>query len=80
MRRPAPVSKFETPEAGEKVYPMHRYYYMSCCDCGLVHKMEFGTIREPSFPQKVSVWFRVWRDNRRTAAMRRSRHIKVTRK
>lgn len=75
--RIAPVSKFAEPEAGEKVYPAHRYYYMSCCDCGLVHKMEFGTVTEP---KRISVWFRVWRDNRRTAAMRRARNIKVTRK
>lgn len=67
------MSKYANPELGEKVYPKHRYYYMACCDCGLVHKMEFGTIRDQPRKGLVSVWFRVWRDNRRTAAMRREK-------
>ena len=28
------------------VQPVARNYLMSCCDCGLVHRMEFRVLRE----------------------------------
>jgi len=44
--------------------PIRRGYKMACCDCGLVHKLDFRV-------RKGKIEFRVFRDNRATAAMRR---------
>jgi hypothetical protein len=32
-------------EAGEWVTPVRKGYLMQCCDCGLVHKMDFRLVR-----------------------------------
>lgn len=48
--------------------PKHpRTYHLACCDCGLVHKMNFRV-------KDGRVQFRVFRDERATAAIRR--HLK----
>lgn len=60
-------------------------YRMACCDCGLVHNIEFRAVKvsrnnsngtfvfvdEKINPRKVRVQFRVSRNKRATAAMRR---------
>lgn len=28
------------------VYPLHKSYWMKCCDCGLVHEMQFFAFAE----------------------------------
>lgn len=33
--------EYKTVAAGEWVQPRRRNYYMKCCDCGLVHRMNF---------------------------------------
>ena len=53
----------------EWVEPIRRGYRMICCDCGLVHRMDF---RLTGDKHKV-IQFRVKRDNRATAAVRRVR-------
>jgi hypothetical protein len=42
-------------------------YKLACCDCGLVHIMEFKHI---PWRNGRKIIFRCWRDNRATAAMR----------
>lgn len=37
--------KFDAPNAGEWVVPVMRNYLLQCCDCGLVHRMDFRVIR-----------------------------------
>ena len=57
---------------GEWVVPRRKYYLMGCCDCGLVHKMEFKLV--PSWHglgQKIV--FRAWRDEKGTAFLRKRR-------
>lgn len=44
--------------------PIRRGYKMCCCDCGLVHDVDFRVI-------KRRAEFRVRRNNRSTAAVRR---------
>lgn len=56
--------KFEKPQAGEWVQPIRKGYKMACCDCGLVHTMDFRV-------HKGRAQFRAFRNNRSTAAMRR---------
>jgi hypothetical protein len=56
--------KYDRPEAGQWVQPVRKGYKLCCCDCGLVHKMDFRI-----FGGRAQ--FRVFRDNRATAAVRR---------
>lgn len=65
--------------------PLMKGYRMGCCDCGLVHDMEFvivekgrtrkdGTFTIVELPQaKYRVKFRAKRNNRSTAAMRKGK-------
>lgn len=48
---------------GERVRPVQGYK-MQCCDCGLVHTMQFWVV-------KGQVEFSVVRDNRATGQVRR---------
>mgnify|MGYP001581134559 CR=1 FL=1 len=56
--------KYETVAEGKWVQPVHRGYKMACCDCGLVHIVDFRV-------WNGRVQFRVARNNRSTALMRR---------
>ena len=58
------MPKYSKPDSGEWVQPVREGYKMACCDCGLVHKMDFRI-------EAGRVQFRVFRDNRATGAMRR---------
>ncbi len=50
--------------ANEWVQPVRKGYRMACCDCGLVHEIDFRVV-------KRRIQFRVRRNNRSTAMMRR---------
>lgn len=58
------MTAFDQPEAGEWVQPVRQGYKMACCDCGLVHNLDFRI-------HKGRVQFRAFRNNRSTAMMRR---------
>ena len=89
-KSPRNKKAYEKPRAGAWVTPRMRGYKMACCDCGLVHTMQFGVFVagknsepgtfkiEPVRDKKYQVRFRVWRDNRATGQMRRAmgRHTK----
>jgi len=64
------VSSYATPKAGEWVQPVEQGYKMACCDCGLVHTMDFRI-------ENGRVQFRVTRNNRATGQMRRHQGIIV---
>ena len=67
--------------------PKMAAYKMACCDCGLVHDMEFEVARvvgedgpkisvvkiEKAYGKELVVLFRARRNNRSTAAMRRKK-------
>jgi len=59
--------KYDEPDAGEWVYPVKRGYKLACCDCGLVHRIDFDNV---PCGRGRRVIFRVFRDNRATAAIR----------
>ena len=61
------MAKYPDVKAGKWVNPVQEGYKMACCDCGLVHRLDFRIIRN-------QVQFRAWRDNRATGQVRR--HIK----
>lgn len=54
-------------EAGEWIQPVRRGYKMACCDCGLVHTLDFRIHRGRA-------QFRAFRDNRASGQLRRWRH------
>ena len=62
---------YEKPEKDEWVQPIRKNYKMACCDCGLVHEMDFRVVAG-------RVQFRVRRNNRSTAMMRRHMGWKLT--
>lgn len=58
-------------KAGQWVTPRMRGYRMSCCDCGLVHKLNFRVIR---WGRGHKVVFQAFRHERATSQIRR--HMK----
>ncbi len=55
---------YETPKDNEWINPTQTNYKMACCDCGLVHNIDFRI-------NNNKAEFRVRRNNRSTAMIRR---------
>lgn len=68
--------KYPKASAGEWIKPRRRFYYMGCCDCGLVHKMEFALRPVTS---GSGIFIRAWRDEAQTKALRKKERIRVRR-
>lgn len=62
------MAAYEKPESGEWVQPVRKGYKLACCDCGLVHRMDFRIY-------KGRVQFRAFRNERSTGQMRRWRNV-----
>ena len=62
------MAKYANPKAGEWIQPVMKDYKLACCDCGLVHTVDFKVIKCGRGHKTI---FRVFRNNRATAAMRR---------
>jgi hypothetical protein len=58
------MPSYEQPQANEWVQPVVKDYKMACCDCGLVHNLDFRI-------HEGRVQFRARRNNRSTAMLRR---------
>lgn len=58
------MSGYDQPASNEWVQPIRKGYKMACCDCGLVHDMDFRI-------HKGRAQFRVRRNNRSTGQLRR---------
>lgn len=69
------------------VQPKHTKYKLKCCDCGLVHEMQFRVVKDTRRSRlcdiedqvKGLVVFRARRDNRATANVRRSKEHRKAR-
>lgn len=71
MTRRYPIMK-----DGEWIHPL-KGHRMACCDCGLVHVMQFKIVKDAK-GRRTRIVFAASRDNRATAAMRRAkRYAKV---
>lgn len=57
------MTEYYKPEEGEWVEPTRKGHKMACCDCGLVHTMDFRILNG-------KIQFRAYRDNRATAGIR----------
>jgi len=55
--------KYYRPKQGEWVQHVNKGYKLACCDCGLVHNVDFRIYHN-------HVQFRVFRNNRSTAVLR----------
>ena len=62
------VMVYHKPKTGEWVAPIPKGYKFRCCDCGLVHQMDFRVVEIGKGKQ---IQFRAERDNRATAQVRR---------
>lgn len=68
----------EIVQEGAWVSPIKRGYRMICCDCGLVHRIDFDHVPKG---RGRKVIFRAFRDEQATAIQRkRARRIKKVRK
>lgn len=77
--------RYPQPRDGEIVVPIMDGYKMACCDCGMVHRLEFGivatkettagrfTLHKPRTKQPLRVTMQAYHDQRATAAMRRTK-------
>ena len=82
------MARYRPAKNGDLIHPNHSGYKMACCDCGLVHVMEFQVTRKTeSQPDgsyvpalvddpTLQVRFRVSRNERATAAVRREKRKK----
>ena len=61
--------RYKQAQDGDTITPKMRGYKVKCCDCGLVHRFNFKVITKG---RGKGVQFRVWRDERATAAVRRA--------
>lgn len=54
--------KFYQVSDGEWVQPIRKDYLMKCCDCGLIHRMQFRLIKYGGDKHKIQL--RAWRLNK----------------
>ena len=62
--------RYKVETAGKWIVPVKHGYKMRCCDCDLVHRIDFDHVPHG---RGRKVIFRAWRDERATAACRRKR-------
>jgi hypothetical protein len=60
--------KYSKPKNGEWVQPIRKGYRLMCCDCGLVHKMDFRIVHTT---RGKFIQFRAFRNDKSTALARR---------
>lgn len=53
---------------GEWVQPVRKGYGLACCDCGLVHKIDFRLVK---YAGGRKIQFRAFRDESATKALRK---------
>ncbi len=57
---------FRQNKAGEWIMPIMSGYKMACCDCGLVHQIDFAVVdKDERFVDGLRVAFRVYRLNKK---------------
>ena len=66
--------RYREEKPGEWIRPVMKGYRMQCCDCGLVHILEFRVIR---WGRGHKVEWRCWRDNKATKRIRKYKNITV---
>lgn len=62
------VSKYYQVTAGEWVQPIRKGYKLACCDCGLVHRVNFKIVKRGKINK---IQFQAFRDEKASASLRR---------
>jgi hypothetical protein len=62
------MAKYDIVEPDEWIRPVMNGYKMACCDCGLVHTIDFKI-------EEDRVWIKATRDKRATGQIRRSKKL-----
>lgn len=57
--------------------PVCHIEFLGCCDCGLVHKVEYKYLKKGKGKKPYILHSRYFRDKRRTAAKRRGKGVKI---
>lgn len=65
------MARYPSVQDGEWIRPVKRGYKMACCDCGLVHRVDFEHVK---WGNGRKIIFRAYRDERATAAKRRKKN------
>lgn len=60
--------RYRQVQAGEWVQPTRKGYLMQCCDCGLVHSLDFKLVRDG---RGSFIFFRAFRVPRRVNRRKR---------
>ena len=63
------MAGYDRPKPGQWVRPKRKWYRMMCCDCGLVHALDFRLVNEGGRGYRIE--FRAVRDQRSTGQARR---------
>jgi hypothetical protein len=63
-------TKYRQARDGQWIRPCRRGYRIMCCDCGLVHRVDFKVVCRNG---RTYLAFRATRDRKATAATRRAR-------
>lgn len=71
MKKPLRVNRYQSPKAGEWIQPVRRGFRLACCDCGLVHTLNFRI-------RGGHVQFQAYPNTKATYGMRKRWNIKVT--
>lgn len=75
-RKEFPMANYNRPQAGEWIRPVKNGYKMMCCDCGLVHVINFRLI---PWGRGRKILFQAFRHTRATsAARRRIQSVKIS--
>ena len=62
--------KYDQVTDGEWVQPRRKGYKAMCCDCGLVHRVNFRLVKNKCGKGKT-IQLQIFRDNRATGQVRR---------
>jgi len=55
--------KYKQQFEGDWVFPRRHGYYMKCCDCGLVHRMNFALVKHGRGKRIAFQAFRITQKN-----------------
>lgn len=65
------MARYHQVKPGEWVQPVRKGYKLSCCDCGLVHDLDFRLVVNVRGAKRIQ--FRAFRNERATALTRRAK-------
>jgi hypothetical protein len=70
---------YKEADDGEWITPTQTGHRMRCCDCGLVHRVDFRVLEPSGDHPKGAIQYRAHRDNRATAQVKRHLNRKASR-